>query len=251
MLPSPGSYRAQQHGRVIVKMESTGSLMAYIPFLLINCSEVVNFSEEYALCLAAKDGTPQQRNIDTMKKLFPSWDWENMADVEMPEEGVEIPKFDLADCFHDDSYTPDGADSPLIQFKAKWLNIPGESGKRRTPMTDVERKAAVSKYKAKFKALGATASKTTTATKPAATAAKTAAPAKAASGGPPGRKAAASERASTQEAAWEKIQELNPEEGDQADAYYKAIDAVLEGGSEDPEKLTPEQWGQVMTNLEV
>ena len=72
MLPNPGSYRAQQNGVVLVRQEESGSLMAYVPYLLLNCTEVANFSAVHSITLGAKDGTPQGKNIATLKKVFPN-----------------------------------------------------------------------------------------------------------------------------------------------------------------------------------
>ena len=244
MLPNPGTYRAKQNGTVIVRQEESGSLLAYIPYMLLNCQEVSNYSGVHQLTLGAKDGTPQTKNIQTLKTVFPDWDLENLADIELPTEG-EVPQFDLADCFHDDSYTPEGAEAPLIQFKARWFNVIG--GGRKQPMTDVERKAALTKWKTKLKALGTT--------KPAAAPAKPAAKpaAKAAVGGPPARKnVAAVARTSTLEEVYAWIESNNPDADDEAKAkiYYDAIDAVVPEGSSDPSKLTLTNWGTVATNLE-
>lgn len=246
MLPSPGTYRAKQNGIVIVRKEETGSIMAYIPYVLTNCQESPNFSEVHNLTLCAKDGTLQQRSINYMRQVFQNWDGENLADIEMPAEGEEIPTFDLADCFHDDSYTPEGASEPLLQFKAKWFNPPG--GGRKQSMTEAERKSAIVGWKAKYKAMTAVSGKPATVTKPA-----TAQPAaaKPAVKGPPGRKPAAATRTSDANTVFEAICTANPENDDAANgqAYYDACDAVVEGSSEDPSKLTPENWGQILTNI--
>ena len=87
MLPNPGTYRAKQNGTVIVRQEESGSLLAYIPYMLLNCQEVANYSNTHQLTLGAKDGTPQTKNIQTLKTIFPDWDMENLADIEMPGEG--------------------------------------------------------------------------------------------------------------------------------------------------------------------
>ena len=249
MLPNPGTYRAKQNGTVIVRQEESGSLLAYIPYMLLNCQEVANYSNTHQLTLGAKDGTPQTKNIQTLKTIFPDWDMENLADIEMPGEGEEAPQFDLADCHHDDSYTPEGADAPLIQFKAKWLNVIG--GGRKQPMTPDERKAALAKWKTKLKALGTTKPAASAAKPAQAAAAKPAA--KPAVGGPPARKnVAAVSRTSTLEEVYAWIEANNPDADDDAKAqiYYDAIDAVVPQGSSDPSKLTPTNWGTIATNLE-
>lgn len=256
MLPNPGTYRARQNGVVIVRQEESGSLMAYIPYLLLNCQEVANYYSVHGLTLGAKDGTPQSKNISTLKSVFPMWDMDTLEDIPMPEEGAEVPQFDLADCFHDDSYTPEGAEAPLVQFKAKWFNPVG--GGRKASMTAEERKAALAKWKAKFKALGATSAKpAAAATTTKAAVAQPAKPAaKAAASGPPGRKStAAVARTSTQEEVWQALSDQNDasddklSEEDLGQKYYDALDAVVPDSSQDPSVLTPTNWGAIANNL--
>lgn len=252
MLPNPGSYRAQQNGVVIVRQEESGSLMAYIPYLLLNCNEVANYAGVHSLTLGAKDGTAQTKNIATLRAVFPTWDAENLEDIPMPTEG-DIPQFDLADCYVDDSYTPEGATDPLLQFKAKWFNQVG--GGRKAPMTSDERKAAVTKWKSKFKALSSTtkpaAKATETKTEPkAAAAAKPAPAAKPAVAGPPGRKTVGGQaRTSTQDEVWNGLVAAKPDtsEDELGELYYSTLDEIAgEGNNGD---LTPVQWGAVADKL--
>lgn len=249
-LPNPGSYQAQQNGTVIIRKEQSGSIMAYIPFLLLGS----NFSETHNLTLGARDGTLQQKNIETLKAVFPNWNPEELEDIPMPDDGSEPPKFELADCYHDDSYVPEGAEAPVIQFRAKWFNVVG--GGRRKPMTDEERKAAVAGWKVKVKGLFGKSAKPA-ATKPAvaqsapAAAAKSA-PVKAASSGPPSRKTAGGvARTSTQEEVWNALVEANPDvsEEENGQKFYEALDAVVPGSSDDPSVLTPTQWGAIAVHL--
>ena len=228
--------------------------MAYVPYVLLNCTEVANYANNHSLTLGAKDGTPQTKNIATLKAIFPNWDADNLEDINMPAEGDEIPQFDLADCYHDDSYTPEGATEPLIQFRAKWLNQVG--GVRKVAMTADERKAAVTKWKSKFKALSTS---TKTAGKPASAVAepKASAPAKpapaakAAVAGPPGRRTVAGQaRTSTQEEVWSAVMDAKPEDVTEdilGEAYYAAMDEVKPNSNGD---LTSVQWGQLAEKLE-
>lgn len=250
-LPPAGSYTAQQNGTVLIRSEESGALMAYIPYALIG----VAYSGIYALCLGAKDGTASVKNITTLKTVFPEWDKDELADIEMPSEG-EAPQFELADCYHDDSYTPPGAESPVVQFKAKWLNPVG-GGMKKQPMTEAERKTAKTKWASKFKAaLASQPAKLAAASKPAASPTKpeTKPAAKAAVGGPPGRKAAKAARTSSLEEAWAKLEESTPDlsEEDRAQKWYDACDSVVDGSSSDADLIdTPEKWGQVADALGV
>ena len=244
-LPEPGSYRAQQNGTVIIRQEETGSLMAYIPYSLVG----VAFMGIHNLTLGAKDGTPQQKNIAAMKTVFANWDFGNLADIEMPAEGEEIPQFDLADCYHDDSYTPEGAESPTIQFRAKWFNVIG--GGRKQAMTADERKSALTRWKSKLKAVSSAPAKAA----PAKSAPPSKSPpAKAASSGPPSRKnTGAQARTSTQEEVWNGLVKARGEDADQdalAKEYYDACDSVEDGSSADPSLLDSiQKWGKVADAL--
>jgi hypothetical protein len=249
-IPEPGSYRAQQNGTVIIRQEESGSLMAYIPYALVGAA--VNYAGVHNLTLGAKDGTPQTKNITSLKAVFPNWDADNLADIELPnEEGAEVPQFDLADCYHDDSYQPEGADSPIIQFRAKWFNPIG--GGKKQPMTAEERKAALTRWKSKFKALGASKPAAAAPAKETKAAAPAPAPAKkAAVSGPPGRKSTAAQaRTATQDEVWNGLVAANPDAGedDLATKYYEACDAVVEGSSADPGVLTIQNWGAIADKL--
>jgi hypothetical protein len=193
------------------------------------------------------------KNVQTLKAVFPNWEHEEMADIEMPADGEEVPQFELADCFHDDSYVPEGAEAPVIKFEAKWFNVAG--GCRKQPMSEAERKAAKTKWASKFKALLATAPATTAkaVTAPAKSAPAKAAPAKAAVSGPPGRKTTATTpRTSTQEEVWEALVAANEDKSDdeKAQLYYDACDSVVEGSSADPSLIdSPAKWGKVAEAL--
>ncbi len=249
-LPNPGSYTARQNGKVMIVQEESGSLMAYIPYALM----AVSFSGTHTLCLVKKDGDPMGKNIQTLKAVFPNWDHENLADIEMPDQGDDIPQFELADCWHDDSYTPEGAESPVVKFVAKWLNTVG--GLRKVSMTDDERKACKAKFGAKFKAL-LSAPKTQAKAAAPAKAAPAAPAAKAKVSGPPGRKSTgAMARTSTAEEVWANLEKWNADqdttlsEDDLASKYYDACDAVEAGSSADPALLdTPTKWGKVADEL--
>lgn len=228
--------------------------MAYVPYALIGAA--VHFTGVHSLCLGSKDGTAQKKNIQTLKTIFPSWEQDELADIELPAEGEAIPQFELADCYHDDSYTPEGAEAPVVKFQPKWLNPIG-GGMKKQPMTEAERKAAKTKWTSKFKALLATApaSPAKAATAPAKSAPAKAAPAKAAVGGPPGRKSTgAMARTSSQEEVWEALVAANEDKSDdeKAQLYYDACDSVVEGSSADPALIdTPAKWGKVAEALGV
>lgn len=253
MLPSPGSYRAKQNGTVIVRAEESGSLMAYIPFMLTNCSEVANFAGIYAMTLATKVGEPQKKNIQALKTVFPNWEIETLSDIEMPADGGEIPQFDLADCFHD-SYTPDGADEPIQTFKAKWFNPVG-GGVRKQPMNDEERKAVIAKYKSKFKALGllggaaaAPAEKEEKKSTPAPSGKKTPPDAKNKNG--TGGVALTANMDEVFQVFTELPENKKKNEDQMAEAWYAKLDEKFgEGTSSNPD-LTIQQWGELKGELE-
>ena len=251
ILPNPGTYNARRNGPVVVREEESGSLMVYIPYVLLGCA--VAFSGMYSHCIGTKDGTPMKKNIDTLKKIFPDWEGENpfeLEDIAIPEG--DAAEFELADCYHDDTYTPPGAEAPVVQFKAQWLNPLGGGLPSKEPMADADRKKVLTRWQSKFKALkstsGASAAAKPAAAKPAASAA---APARPAPSAPPARKTVGGqERTASQQEVWDALTKANPDEtpDDLTAKYWAAQDEVAPGSNGE---LTLVQWGEVAEKLGV
>ena len=256
-LPNPGTYVARRNNGMVLEAKESGSLLLWIPFMLLNSE--VNYSGKHCLTIGQKDGTLSERNINTLKKIFPDWDGQDLFALEelpLTEEGVA--EFELADCYHDNSYTPEGETEPVIQFKAQWLNPLGGTQKMPAPMDDAARKKVLTAWGGKLRAASGKPAQKASAPAPKASApapaAKSAAPARPAAGGPPSRKgspgAGGQSRTATQEEAWDALVAANGGEKADTDAlsaqYWAAADKVAPGTNGE---LTPAQWGKVMTEL--
>lgn len=265
-LPQPGTYTARRNAAIVVEEAESGALMAWIAYIL--CSGDFAYQDKHSVCLGAKDGTVQTRSIETLKKIWPDFDPANPFSLEQlpllqeSEEGYGAPEFELANCYHDNSYIPAGKTEPIIQFRAQYLNPLGGTQNMPAPLDDGEKKKVLGKWGAKFKAAaGSGAAKP--AQKPAAKAASAPAQqqelpaakpaaAKPAVGGPPSRKAATTARISTAEKVWTDFYNKRGGTDETSDAlgdeFYAAQDQVAPGSNGE---LTPEQWGQVADKLGV
>lgn len=261
-LPNPGTYTARRNGKMVLAESEHGALLLYIPYIL--CSTEFNHIDRHMLVLGKKDGTLSDKAVKNLRRIWPEWDGQDpfaLEEIEVPE-GSE-PEFELADCFHDDSYIPQGSTDPMIQFKAEWLNPLGGSQNLPAPIAAEDRKAILTKWGSKFKALSGGKAAASAAAKPAAKAAPAApakaapapakaAPTKAASSGPPSRRGSPAvgghERTATAEEAWEALVAANPD-GDSDELgqkFFEAQDGVREGAEGN---LTPAEWGKVMDAL--
>lgn len=259
-LPDPGTYNARRNAAIVIESTKEGALMAWVPYILVGAG--INFSGKHNVVIGKKDGTPMQRNIDTLKKAFPAWttpDFYDLETIPLPVESAEgeaeVVEFELQDCFHDDSYTKDGGSEPSIQFKVQWFNAPGGSNFMPAQASDDEKKKVRAKWLSKFKAIAASSGeKTTQTSQPAKTATPTKAPAKSQAATPPGRKSTgAVARTSTQEEVWTAICNANPEaakpgeaQDDWSEKFYTAQDEVKPGANGE---LNPQEWGQVAEKL--
>ena len=150
-LPDPGTYKARLNGKMVVEQTKKGALLVWIPYRL--CDLEVPYSGKHMLVVGLKDGTLNQKAIEALKEAF-SWDGSDIFDLEQIEvpEG-DIAQFVLADCEHDDSYTPDGEDDPVIQFKAKWFNPLSGASRMPKPLEEEERQKVHKRWANKLKAI--------------------------------------------------------------------------------------------------
>lgn len=254
ILPRPGTYTARRRGAIVVREEESGALMVYIPYSL--CDSEIKFGGEYSVCIGTKAGQLQLKAIATLRKIWPDWDGENPFELEaIPiPEGSE-PEFSLADCFHDDSYTPEGANEPVIQFKARWLNELGGVQAKKS-MTEDERGDVMNKWGGKFKAVKKSGGKAPAreeeeeeddelpmgrkGSAPSRPDAKT-----------PARSAGGTARTSTGEEVLAAIKKANKKssEDEIAKIYWDAADEI--GGKSANGELTPTQWGKVLDSLDL
>jgi hypothetical protein len=276
-LPNPGTYPARRTGPMVVQESKDHALMLYIPYALI--SSEISFQSKHSECIGAKDGSLQSKKIATLRKIFPEWDGVNLAALQtipLPaalEDGSFPAEFELADCFHDDSFVPPGEKEPVIQFKAQWLNPLGGSSNMPEPLDEKGLKELQTRWGSKLKAAsGATAptgkpsaakdaKNTTAAAKspgPSASTPKASggAPSRPASGGPPGRNATTAQaRTSTQDEVWNALVKANG--GDDADQnelgnkFYEAQDRLVPDAAGGKRELTITEWGAVADDLGV
>lgn len=264
-LPNPGTYLAKRNGAIVIEESKEGALLAWIPYTLV--APGVEHIGKHMVVLVQKDGQLSGRNIGTLRKIWPAWDGVDMFALEaldLPAEDCQG-EFELADCYHDDSYIPTGQTEPVIQFKAQWLNAIGGTQNMPAPMDEAKKKAVRTKWLSKFKAnAGSTGGAAPKAeAKPAATPAA-AAPATsgpnppAKSAGPPSRKAAsnattATPRTMTLEEVWDAFSKANSgmEEADRASKFYAAEAEVLNGRDAEANPLNPQEWGVVADKLGV
>ena len=256
-LPNPGTYQAARNSMMVIEAKETGSLLCWIPYRLTNSE--VNYSGKHCLTIGQKDGTLSERNINTLKKIFPDWDGQDLfalEEIPLPEDQNQ-PEFELADCYHDNSYTPAGASEPVIQLKAQWLNPLGGTQNMPARMDEADRKKVLTAWGGKLRAASGakSAAKATASSQKAqpAAPAKPSAPARPAAGGPPSRKgsppAGGQARTATQEEVWDALVASKGEGADTDEMsaeYWAAADKVAPGSNGE---LNPAQWGKVMTEL--
>lgn len=235
-IPNPGTYPAQTAGTMVVYETENGALCVAIPVKITGGTEVA-WQGKHTVTLAKSDGTLQKKSIDTMKKVF-GWDGVNPFDL----EDLDTAEMNFEIVGEHSAFTPAGETEEVITFKIQWLNPVGGS----TNMPEkIDRKTALAKWGSKFKAISGGTATAKPAVKPAA------APAKPVVAGPPGRgKAEAKKevRTSTGEDVWAKLVEGNPKEDESVlgEKYYAAQYKVAPDANGE---LTPEQWGEVLTEL--
>jgi hypothetical protein len=250
---------------MVVEESSEGALLVWVPYTL--CAPGIEHIGKHMVVLGKKDGTLNQNAHNALRKVFPSWDGQDpfaLEELSLQEqvEGQELqPEFELADCYHDDSYIPTGSDQPIIQFKATWFNPIGGTQNMPAALDDTGKKKVRSKWLGKFKATAgsttAQPAKPAAAAQPAKPAATKPAAAKPAAkaGGPPSRGAGSpgvggTVRTSTAEEVWNALTAANQgaDENDLGTRYYGAQDELFPGRNGD---LNPAEWGQVADKLGV
>ena len=244
---------------MVLEESSEGALLLWIPYAL--CAANVTHIDRHMLVLGKKDGTLSDKAVKTLRRIFPEWDGVDpfaLEEIPLREDGE--PEFELADCYHDDSYIPQGKTDPVIQFRAEWLNPIGGSQNIPSRLGEDDRKKLLTKWGSKFKALSGGKSATAATAKPAAKAAATPAakpapPAvKPASAGPPSRRGSPAvggqSRTATAEEAWEALAKATPDMADdeREQKFFEAQDEVREGADGN---FTPAEWGQIMDKLGV
>lgn len=170
ILPKPSNqYFARRVIPMAARIEKSGAVMLYIEYALVGAE--MNYTDVHAVCLVAKDGTPQQNSMKNLASIWPDAMAENdfigaLQDLPVNDDGKA--EFKLSDCYIDDEYIKEGETEPTPQFRARWLNPLEGGGRMPAPMTDDERKQILAKFGSKFNALKpkpATASSTESASR--------------------------------------------------------------------------------------
>ena len=271
ILPKPSNeYLARRTGPMVIKSEESGALSLYIPYALVGLQDM-EFSDVHKVTLVKIDGTVLTNSQNNILKIWPeaSEDYPfSLEDLPMPED-TSKPEFKLSDCYHDDSWTPEGADAPVIQFKARWLNPLEGGGKVPERMSEDERRKILAKFGSRFNALKpATTSKPTpksaekepereTEKEPQKTAEK--------KGGMPTRKSMPARagsssvggvaRTANQDEVYDALVNSKPDENPDklAEVVFKVADEVCPDYKKtgDISKVTPAQWGKIADKLGV
>lgn len=231
------SYPAKRSGAIVVGESKQGALMAYIPFVLTGG---IAFTGNHSVCIGSKDGTLQERNIESLRKIF-GWQTENPFDLQrIPIAEGDAPEFVLAD-YHNEPYTPNGKTEQVDSFKFRWLN---ELGSGIAPATDEQEQAALAKWGKKF-SFTPKAETAKPVEKPVEKPAeKKTAPKREV----PAKKAA---RTAVAEEVYEALLKKHAPKGDEEiinEFWWPTLDAILGNGKTEG---TPEQWGQIADKLGV
>jgi hypothetical protein len=255
-------YQARRIAPAVVTAESSGAVMAYIPYELVNAG--MTFSAKYSQCLVAKDGTPSQSTIVNLAKIFRLESPEQVFALhEIPLNEDKSAEFELADWYEDDSYTPEGASEPIIQLKPRWINPLGGGMRMPEPLDATAQKKLIAKFGGKFKAILANvdhkaAPATQEETPEPEDSGKTNAPPR--KGAPPPRKStAAVARTSTQEEVWSAYEAANPcpikkptkrqaqaHIGELGEKFWAEIEKTVPGKNGE---LSIEEWGTIADAL--
>lgn len=224
---------------VVYEAESSGALCVAIPVTL-TASDVA-WSGKHTALLVKADGEVKQRTIDDLKAIFQL----DLADPFSLEDIENPSNFPFEIVGEHQEYAPPDKE-PVTVFKIQFMNPVG--GGQKMP-EQIDRKQALAKWGAKFRAVG-TVKKAAAPAKAAATTATAAAPAKKpASAGPPSRKATgASARTSTQEEVWTALVGANPSESQDklGEMFYTAQDKVKPNANGE---LSITEWGKVADEL--
>ena len=266
-LPNPApSYPAKRAGKVVVNQAESGAVMLYFPCSVI-LPEGGQFGYTHSVCIFTKNGELQMNNVKSLRRIWPDWDGVDLfwlEDLALPEADAPA-EFELGDCYHDDSYTPEGADAPLIRFRAKWLNpVGGGGGGVPEPLDAAGRKAFNTQWQSKLKAasasMGGAKSKTATAaaSTPAPAPAKKPAPAKAPAPAKKSNATAGMARTLTGDEAWGLFIASHPEhktEQAQNDElgpiWFAAIAEMFPEKAPDGSDLALKDFGALATHLGV
>lgn len=152
-IPKTGTYKARRNGDIVIYETDAGALCVAIPYLLLNAD--IAFGGKHTMTIGKFDGTIQTKTLKTLHDVFPAWETDNPFDLQsLPQVAEGEAEFELADCYHDDSYTPPDwnveKDGPYLTFKPQWFNRLGGSSNMPDKATETEQASLLSKWGSKF-----------------------------------------------------------------------------------------------------
>lgn len=245
---------------MVVYEAKSGALCVAIPVMLMTPG--VHWSGKATVTLGKSNGEIQEKNIASLRKVFPAWDGSDpfaLESIELAPEGQ--PEFDVVgeiEPYQPEPTETDPDPAPVDTFKIQWVNPLGSSARMPEKVSDQSK--VLSKWGQKFRAVASgKAAPAVTAPKAApakAAPAKAPAPPAAAAPAPRGRAAApaapVAARTSTAEDAWANWAKATAsmDADERTNKFYDAQDAVV-GNDQHGGELTPEQWGAVEAHLGV
>lgn len=235
------SYPARRSEAIAVNESALGAVMVYIPYTLVG----VVYTGIQSVCIGTKDGVLQEKQIATLREVFPGWTSENPFELQrLPLPEGDAAEFKLAD-YQNEPYEKNGV--TVDSWKFKWLNTLG-SGLKYSTETDEQK--VLSKWGKKFGVAAAPAAKVETKT---ATAEVVSEKSKTPARKTPAKKAARTSSAKEVFELLVKSKYPNGATEQQSedlgnDVWFPALDEVLGQGATEG---TPEQWGQVADKLGV
>lgn len=259
-LPQNGTYAAKLGGSIVVYETEEGALCAAVPVTLIGSD--VAWSGKTTMTIGKSDGTLQRRTIDTLKKVF---GWDGLDPAWLSENDLSACEFEIVG--EQEEYTPRQTDDepnpqPRLQFKIRWINEPGGGNRMPEP---ADRKAVMTKWGGKLKAIsGGAAQKPAPASKPASAPSPASKPAQAAAQppkpaappAPPAKKAPARSTddplapTATMEEAWSACVKANEgkSEAEVGEVWYAKLEELHPGKTNSD--LGLKDWGQVKAAFE-
>lgn len=261
IIPKAGVYQGQLNGQMSIYEADSGSLCLAVPVKLLNAE--VAWTGKATVTLIKSDGVGNENSIAKLREIWDGWNTQDPFDL-LELEGRDDVIFEC-DCVQEE-YTAEGKE-PELKLKVKWLNPIG--GSSRIPQC-MDRKEALAKFGAKFKAMFGGTSKPAQSKatgkpaaskpvedkpKPAAAAATTT---KKKSSAPPppaavSRGAGGTAVTCTMDEAWQRLQELYPDSDDEALGkiwYAKLKELYPDVEPSDLPSLSLQQWGAAKVALE-
>ena len=236
-----GPTEVSKSGIIIYKTER-GALCAAVP-----CSIAASDGNPVELkstqTIIKSDRTPQTRTIDTLRAIF---GWDGLDPYWLMDADLSEVEFEAV--IQHEQGKKDGVDmvdeqgQPVLFSRIAWINPLGSSMRMPEP---ADRRTILAEYGAMFRALAGGSQVAAPAAPSKAPPVKATPPAKA-----PPTKPAIECPPSTSAEAWQSFAGNNPgkSEAELGDLWFATLKKKF--GTDDAEKITPEQWGQLVHQLD-